>query len=141
MRRGDAGPGGAAGGKRNGAVNSSGPCWVYVIECADGSLYTGSSRDPEERFRHHASGGRYAAKYMRMKKPLRILGRKEFPDRSAALKGESLVKGLSPWEKRVWAHAEGSGPAPGPRPRGDRRPARAKRKGPRRGPDPSNAPE
>ncbi len=141
MRRGDAGPGGAAVRKRNGAVKSSGPCWVYVIECADGSLYTGSSRDPDERFRQHASGGRYGAKYTRMKKPLRILGRKEFPDRSAALRAERHLKGLSPWEKRMWAHADGSGPVPGPRPRGDRRPSRAKRKGPGRSPDPSNAVE
>lgn len=117
---------------------ASGTCWVYVIECADGSLYTGSSRDPDARFRQHASGGRDGAKYTRMKKPLRIIGKKEYPDRSAALRAERLLKGLSPWEKRVWAHAEGSGPAPGPRPRNDRRRARAKRKGPERGPDPSN---
>ena len=44
---------------------------VYVIRCADGSLYTGISTDPGRRFQQHADGR--GAKFFRTRRPLEII--------------------------------------------------------------------
>jgi putative endonuclease len=109
-------------------MTTPGTCWTYVIECEDGTLYSGSSKDPEARFRTHAGGRNGAARYFRARKPVRILGKKEFPDRAAAYRMELVLKRLSPWEKREWAHIEGGGPDPGPQPENDRKPPPRRRR-------------
>lgn len=73
--------------------------FVYLLECRDGSVYTGIATDVAARFAVHVSGK--GARYTRSHPPLRVLGSFEYPDRSSALKAELAVKRLSPREKRA----------------------------------------
>lgn len=77
------------------------PYWVYVLECDGGFLYTGIAVDPEARFRVHLAGK--GSRFTRMRKPLRILGMRQYPDRGAALRVEQQVKRLSRDRKKSWA--------------------------------------
>lgn len=67
--------------------------FVYILECADGSLYTGIATDVARRFEEHKSGK--GAHYTSARKPVRILYTETYPDRSAALKREAQIKKLS----------------------------------------------
>ena len=73
------------------------PWFLYLLECQDGSVYTGIAKEVEARFAQHCAGR--GAKYTRARKPLRILGFVECPNYSAALKLEYAVKQLAPAEK------------------------------------------
>ncbi len=75
------------------------PWYVYLIECEDGSLYTGVAVDVERRYAEHQSGK--GARYTRSHPPRRLLARFEHPDRSSALKAEYAIKQLSAAEKRA----------------------------------------
>ena len=66
---------------------------LYILRCADGTLYTGIALDVEKRFAAHA-GGR-GAKYTRGRGPLRLAYREECGSRSQALKREYAGKQLS----------------------------------------------
>lgn len=70
--------------------------YLYLIECDDGSLYTGITTDVERRYAQHVAGK--GARYTRMKKPVRLVGFREYGSRSEASKAEystkSLPKGL-----------------------------------------------
>jgi putative endonuclease len=74
--------------------------FLYVLECCDGSLYTGIAVDVEKRFALHVSGK--GAKYTRSHPPLKILAVQEYPDRSAASKAEHALKKLKPEQKRFF---------------------------------------
>lgn len=75
--------------------------YVYLIECTDGSLYTGITVDLAARFKAHQEGR--GARYMRLHPPLRLLAAQAHPDRSAASKAEYRIKRLSAVEKRAYA--------------------------------------
>ena len=75
------------------------PWYVYLIECEDGSLYTGVAVDVERRYAQHQSGK--GARYTRSHPPRRLLARFEHPDRSSALKAEYAIKQLTAAEKRA----------------------------------------
>ena len=77
------------------------PWFVYLIECEDGSLYTGVAIDVEKRYAEHAAGK--GARYTRSHPPARLLARFPHPDRSSALKAEYAIKQLSASEKRALA--------------------------------------
>ena len=72
--------------------------FVYLIECLDGSLYTGIAIDVAARYAAHVSGK--GARYTRSHPPARLLGTIEFPDRSCASKAEYQIKQLKPAAKR-----------------------------------------
>ena len=72
--------------------------FVYLIECRDGSIYTGIAIDVDARYAAHKDGK--GARYTRSHPPRRLLGAIEYPDRSAASKAEYQIKRLSPGEKR-----------------------------------------
>jgi putative endonuclease len=72
--------------------------FLYVIECADGSLYTGIAVDPQARFTAHAAGK--GARYTRSHPPVKLLMTQPHPDRSSASKAEHAFKRLSAAEKR-----------------------------------------
>ena len=74
--------------------------FVYLIECTDGSIYTGIAIDVAARYAAHASGK--GARYTRSHPPLRLLATLEFADRSAASKAEYQIKQLSPGAKRAF---------------------------------------
>ena len=71
--------------------------FVYIIECSDGSLYTGMTRDVERRFNEHKNkkGGHYTSS----KEVVKIVYIEEHPDRSSALKRESQIKGWTRQKK------------------------------------------
>jgi putative endonuclease len=75
--------------------------YVYMLECADGSLYTGIAIDVEARFALHAAGK--GARYTRAHPPLRILFQEEHADRSGASKAEFRIKQMSAAQKRAYA--------------------------------------
>ncbi len=73
--------------------------FVYMIECIDGSIYTGIAVDVAARFAAHAQGK--GARYTRSHPPARLLAAFEVPDRSAALTAEYRIRQLSATEKRA----------------------------------------
>ena len=75
--------------------------FVYIVECMDGSLYTGIAVDPVARFEAHRSGR--GARYMRLNPPRRLLAAVACADRSAASQAEYRIKQLTPAAKRDWA--------------------------------------
>jgi putative endonuclease len=80
------------------AVESAKPWFLYLLECADGSIYTGITTDVEARFLAHRTGK--GARYTRTHPPVKILGSFSYPDRSSASKAEYRVKQLSASQKR-----------------------------------------
>ena len=71
--------------------------FVYVLECADGSFYTGYTRDVERRVAEHNAGE--GAKYTRGRTPVELVHTEGFESRSAAMKREHEIKTLSRGEK------------------------------------------
>ena len=70
---------------------------VYILECADGTLYTGITDDLERRLRAHSEGR--GAKYTRGRGPLKLRYLERVPDKSSALKRECALKRLRRQEK------------------------------------------
>ncbi|MFT4433143.1 GIY-YIG nuclease family protein [Caballeronia sp. 15715] len=68
------------------------PWFLYLIECADGSLYTGIATDVEARFAKHVSGE--GAKYTRSRKPVAVRASFELSGRAEASRAEYWVKRL-----------------------------------------------
>jgi len=67
--------------------------YVYILLCEDGSLYTGSSNKPQQRFLKHKEGK--GGRYTRSHKPTRLLYTEQLADKSIALKREAQIKGWS----------------------------------------------
>ena len=70
---------------------------LYILECKDGTLYTGITDDVERRLRVHNQGK--GAKYTRSRTPVILRYTEDCPDRSSALRREIAVKQLSRNEK------------------------------------------
>jgi len=71
--------------------------YVYIIQCKDGSFYTGYTRDLDSRLMLHANGK--GAKYTRMHKAERLVYVEKFNSRAEAMRREKKVKGLSHRQK------------------------------------------
>ncbi len=71
--------------------------FVYILECADGTLYTGITTDTERRFLEHKDGK--GGHYTRAHKPVKILYTEEHENRSSALKREAEIKKMPLAEK------------------------------------------
>lgn len=67
--------------------------WVYILRCADDTLYTGVTDDVERRLAAHNSGK--GAKYTRGRGPVAVVYREEQPDKSQALRRELALKRLT----------------------------------------------
>ena len=65
---------------------------VYILKCADGTLYTGWTTDLERRLQAHNSGR--GARYTRGRRPVRLAYREEQSDRSAAQRREAAIRRL-----------------------------------------------
>lgn len=74
---------------------------VYMIECADGSIYTGIAVDVHARYAAHVEGR--GAKYTRSRKPVRLLWHQECSGRSDASKEECRIKKMAAKDKRLLA--------------------------------------
>ena len=69
--------------------------YVYIIECKDGSLYTGITTDVERRFQEHKNGT--GGHYTKAKQAVKVVYSQKYPDRSSALKREAEIKS---WSRR-----------------------------------------
>jgi putative endonuclease len=65
---------------------------VYVLRCADGTLYTGITTDPARRLAQHNAGT--ASKYTRARRPVKMVYREPAPDHGDALRRELAIKKL-----------------------------------------------
>ncbi len=74
------------------------PFYCYILECADGTFYTGWTKDLERRTRQHNRGT--GAKYTRMHRPVRLVYAEEQTDLSTAMKREHAIKQLSREKKK-----------------------------------------
>lgn len=71
--------------------------FVYIVECCDGSYYTGWTTDVEARVKTHNSGE--GAKYTRSRLPVRLVYFEQLENRSAAMKREAAIKKLTRVQK------------------------------------------
>ena len=66
--------------------------FVYIVRCADGTLYTGWTTDVTRRVAQHNAGR--GARYTRVRRPVALVYREEAPDRSTAMRREWAIKKL-----------------------------------------------
>ncbi len=71
--------------------------YTYILECADGSYYTGWTNDLERRVWEHNE--KKGAKYTRSRTPVKLVYYEEFETKSEALKREAAIKKLDRSEK------------------------------------------
>ena len=80
--------------------NSQSETWsVYIIRCADSTLYTGISTNVTRRFEEHASCSPRSAKYLRGRAPLELVYAKEIGTQSEATIEERRIKALTKAQK------------------------------------------
>src|SRR5581483_5816014 len=80
----------------------SGDGWfVYLVRCADGSLYTGIARDVARRCQRHNGGT--ASRYTRSRRPVELVYHEAHPSQSSALKREAAIKAMDRREKLAMA--------------------------------------
>ena len=65
--------------------------YVYIVECADKTLYTGIATELERRVEEHNHSEK-GAKYTRVRRPVTLVYSEEYPDRSTASKREYEIK-------------------------------------------------
>ena len=87
------------------AVRNSRWC-VYIVRCADGTLYTGTTTDPARRVDEHNAGT--ASRYTRSRLPVLLVYRRRVANRGAALVREAAIKKLSREEKEALIAAAAS---------------------------------
>lgn len=79
------------------------PYFCYLLECSDGSYYTGWSVDPKKRSLVHNTGN--GSRYTRMHRPVKLVYVEELPDRSSAQKREVAIKRLKHEQKKILAQS------------------------------------
>ena len=72
---------------------------VYILRCADGSLYTGVAKDLDKRLRQHNGQLVGGPRYTSGRRPVELLWSASAPDRSAAQQREAAIKKLDRVEK------------------------------------------
>ncbi len=78
------------------------PWIVYILQCADGTLYTGITTDLDARLIKHTNGT--GAKYTRGRAPFKVIFTESHPSKSAASTREAAIKRLSKQEKLKLTH-------------------------------------
>jgi len=73
--------------------------FLYMVECADGRVYTGITTDVHRRFAEHSEGGIKGAKALRGKGPLKLVFQQQMLNRSTASIAESAIKKLPKKQK------------------------------------------
>lgn len=77
--------------------------FVYMVECADGTYYTGWAVDLDARLAAHNAGT--GARYTRGRRPVRLVYWERMPDAASALRREAALKRMSHAQKRRLAAA------------------------------------
>ena len=75
------------------------PWNVYILRCADGTLYTGVARDVQRRVNEHNSDPTLGARYTRSRLPVALVYQESAASRSAACKREFTIKSMRRQEK------------------------------------------
>jgi putative endonuclease len=78
--------------------------FCYILECRDGSYYTGWTTDPQRRWREHSAGR--GARYTRSHPPRRLAFVEPQPDRASAMRRERALKALPRSRKRALIEAQ-----------------------------------
>ncbi|MDN3652009.1 GIY-YIG nuclease family protein [Thalassotalea ponticola] len=73
--------------------------YVYLLKCADNSLYAGITTDLTRRLQEHNGKGKRAAKYTRVRGPVELVYHEQWPCRSSASKRESAIKKMTRQQK------------------------------------------
>jgi putative endonuclease len=71
--------------------------YCYMVECSDGTFYTGWTTDPERRVSQHNRG--VGAKYTSVRRPVKLIYLESLPNRAAAMKRELAIKRMSRAQK------------------------------------------
>jgi putative endonuclease len=74
------------------------PFYCYILECVDGTFYTGWTTDPDRRLKQHNKGT--GSRYTRSRLPVKIVYLEPQPDRVTAMKRERAIKRLSREKKK-----------------------------------------
>jgi putative endonuclease len=74
------------------AHDGSEPWIVYMVRCADGTLYTGITTDLARRLDEHNGEGRLGARYTRSRRPVTLAYTEPAGDRAAAARREAAIK-------------------------------------------------
>ncbi len=77
--------------------------FVYILRCADNSLYTGITTDVKRRVEEHNELN-LGARYTRMRRPVTLVYQEEVESRSAASKREYLIKKMKKQQKEALLH-------------------------------------
>jgi len=72
-------------------------CYCYILQCADGTFYTGWTTDPERRAAQHNKG--IGAKYTSTRRPVKLVYLEEHPNRTDAMKRELAIKKMKRVQK------------------------------------------
>ena len=72
--------------------------YLYILKCADQTLYTGITTDLERRVAEH-NETKLGAKYTAARRPVSLVFSKKYENRSEASKEEARIKGLKRAEK------------------------------------------
>ena len=80
--------------------------YLYIVRCNDGSLYTGITIDVSRRFEEHCGKGTAGAKYLKSRRPLKLVFQAKIGDRKTAMKVERKVKALPPSKKEMLIKGE-----------------------------------
>ncbi len=78
---------------------------VYILRCADGSLYTGIAIDVEKRLDEHNRDDRRAARYTRARRPVELVYVESCMSRSSACRREAQIKAMRRTEKEKLVRA------------------------------------
>jgi putative endonuclease len=73
-------------------------CYCYIVQCSDGTFYTGWTTDPERRLKTHNAGR--GARYTRTRRPVKLVYVETQPDRVSAMKRERAIKAMTREKKR-----------------------------------------
>ena len=73
-------------------------CYCYIVECSDGTFYTGWTTDPERRVKTHNAGR--GARYTRMRRPVKLVYLEPQPDKVSAMKRERAIKTMTRQQKQ-----------------------------------------
>ncbi|MFA6184798.1 MAG: GIY-YIG nuclease family protein [Candidatus Shapirobacteria bacterium] len=72
--------------------------FLYILQCADQTLYTGITTNLDRRVKEH-NNSKLGAKYTKVRRPVKLVYSQQFTDRSEASKEESRIKKLSRQQK------------------------------------------
>ena len=82
-------------------VTNKSAWYVYILKCADNSLYTGITTDVERRIDEHNHNNKLAAKYTRVRRPVKVVYQEKLNSRSLAARREVEIKKLKRGNKEA----------------------------------------